>query len=114
MSLTPTTFFRGESVCACCDKPMYANDIGVVYNPYKKRNDIMFCINCAVKVTMSMAQDISRLNPDLSLSYYFEFKTQEFSAFNLRRHANALKELASKMEDYAGSVATMPHPNEDK
>jgi hypothetical protein len=74
MSLTPMIFFRGESVCTCCDKPMYANDVGIVFVPSAKRDDIMFCTDCAVKVTMSVTQDIAKLSPDIGLSYYFKFK----------------------------------------
>ena len=110
MSLTPTTFFRGESVCTCCDKPMYANDVGIVFIPSTKRNDLMFCTSCAVKLTMSVAQDISKLSPDIGLSYYFGFK----SPGSLYRHANALKELAASMETQASYIFPMPHPNEDK
>ena len=108
MSLTPDRFFQGESVCACCDKPMLVNDIGIVYDSF------LFCANCATAMTMSIAQDISKLDPDLGLSYYFKFTTQEASAINLRRHANALKELASKMEDHADSMVYFHHPDEDK
>ncbi len=113
MSLTPDIFFNGKSVCACCDKPMLVNDIGIVYNPNKAK-DFLFCADCATAMTMSIAQDISRLEPDLGLSYYFKFQTPEASAINLRRHANALKELASKMEDHADSMAYFHHPDEDK
>jgi hypothetical protein len=110
MSLTPMIFFRGESVCTCCDKPMYANDVGIVFVPSAKRDDIMFCTDCAVKVTMSVAQDISKLSPDIGLSYYFEFK----SPASLYRHANALKELAASMETQASCIFPMHHPDEDK
>jgi len=113
MSLTPDRFFNGESVCTACDKPMFANDTGVVYRPQKAK-DFMFCMDCATSMTMSIAQDISKLNPDLGLSYYFKFKAPNASAINLRRHADALKDLASKMEDHADSMAYMHHPDEDK
>ena len=102
MSLTPTPFYNGENVCTCCDKPMYVNDVGVIYRPSKNRDDFMFCIDCATQMTMSIAQDISKVdNLDSALSYYFQFKTPDARAKNLRRHANALKELALKMEDQA-------------
>jgi hypothetical protein len=114
MSLTPMIFFRGESVCTCCDKPMYANDVGIVFVPSAKRDDIMFCTDCAVKVTMSVTQDIAKLSPDIGLSYYFKFKNPSASSSNLRRHANALKKLALSMEDQASSMASMHHPDEDK
>jgi len=110
MSLTPTTFFRGESVCTACGKPMFANDVGIVFVPPAKRNDLMFCTRCAVKLTMSVAQDISKLNPDIGLSYYFEFK----SPASLYRHANALKELAANMETQASCMFPSYHSNEDK
>jgi hypothetical protein len=111
MSLTPTTFFRGESVCTCCDKPMYANDVGIVFvPPARRQNDLMFCTPCAVKLTMSVAQDISKLNPDIGLSYYFEFKTP----VSLYRHANALKELAANMESQASCMFPSYHPDGDK
>jgi hypothetical protein len=109
MSLTPDRFFNGESVCTACDKPMFANDTGVVYRPQKAK-DFMFCIECATQMTMSIAQDISKLNPDIGLSYYFRFK----SPGSLYRHANALKELAANMETQASCIFPMPHPNEDK
>jgi hypothetical protein len=92
---------------------MFVNDTGVVYRP-KKAKDFVFCMDCATSMTMSIAQDISKLDPDLGLSYYFKFKTQEASVINLRRHANALKELASKMENHADSIAYFHHPDEDK
>ena len=110
MSLTPTPFYNGENVCTCCDKPMYVNDVGVIYRPSKNRDDFMFCIDCATQMTMSIAQDISKLNPDIGLSYYFRFK----SPGSLYRHANALKELAANMETQASCIFPMPHPNEDK
>jgi hypothetical protein len=92
---------------------MYANDVGVVYRPYK-REDFMFCIECATQMTMSIAQDIARTNPDIGLSYYFKFKSPEASAANLRRHANGLKKLTTLMEQQADSMAYMHHPDEDK
>jgi len=113
MSLTPDIFFNGESVCTSCNKPMFVNDIGIVYRPTKAK-DFVFCVGCATAMTMSIAQDISKLDPDLGLSYYFKFQTSEASAINLRRHANALKGLASKMEDHADSMAYFHHPDEDK
>lgn len=113
MSLTPDIFFNGISKCTACEKPMLINDVGVVYNPDKAK-DFLFCMDCATAMTMSIAQDISKLDPDLGLSYYFKFNSQEASATNLRRHANALKELASKMEDHADSMAYFHHPDEDK
>ena len=113
MSLTPDRFFNGESVCTACDKPMFANDTGVVYRPQKAK-DFMFCMDCATSMTMSIAQDIAKLNPDLGLSYYFKFKNPSASSSNLRRHANALKKLALSMEDQASSMASMHHPDEDK
>jgi hypothetical protein len=83
---------------------MYINDIGVVYRPSKNKDDFMFCIDCATHMTMAMAQDISKVgNPDIALSYYFQFKTPDARARNLRRHANALKELSLKMEDQASA-----------
>lgn len=102
MSLTPTPFYNGENVCTCCDKPMYVNDVGIVYRPLK-REDFMFCMECSTKMTMSIAQDIARINPEIGLSYYSAFKTPDARAKNLRRHANALKELALKMEDRASA-----------
>jgi len=114
MSLTPTPFYNGDNTCTCCDKPMYANDVGVIFRPHSQRDDFMFCTDCATSMTMSIAQDIAKLNPDLGLSYYFKFKAPNASAINLRRHADALKDLASKMEDHADSMAYMHHPDEDK
>lgn len=101
MSLTPDPHFNGNNTCLCCDKPMYANDVGVVYRPYK-REDFMFCIECATQMTMSIAQDISnvRNGPDSALSYYFRFNP-EGRAFNLRRHADGLKKLAAMMDSQA-------------
>jgi hypothetical protein len=113
MSLTPDPHFNGDNTCVCCDKPMYANDVGVIYRP-QKREDFMFCIECATQMTMSIAQDIARINPDIGLSYYFKFKGLEASAANLRRHANGLKKLVTMMEDHADSMAYMHHPDEDK
>ena len=74
----------------------------------------MFCTECATHMTMSIAQDITRINPDIGLSYYFKFKTTEASAANLRRHAEELKKLATMMEHHADSMAYMHHPDEDK
>lgn len=104
MSLTPTPFYNGDNTCTCCNKPMYANDVGVVFRPHSQKNDFMFCTDCATSMTMSIAQDISKLDPDLGLSYYFRFKAQGASATNLRRHANALKELAANMESQASGL----------
>ena len=105
MSLTPTPFYSGDNTCTCCDKPMYANDVGIVYRPYKKQNDFLFCIECATQMTMSIAQDISKVdNLDSAFSYYFRFKAPNASATNLRRHANALKDLATKMESQASGL----------
>jgi hypothetical protein len=116
MSLTPDTAFNGESTCTACDKPMFVNDVGVVYRPYK-RPDFLFCSHCAVQMTMSIAQDISKLakkNSDTGLSYYFQYKDMNASAWNLRRHATALKELAEQMDQQAESLAYFHHPDEDK
>lgn len=113
MSLTPDIYFNGENTCSCCDKPMYVNDVGIVYRPHK-RQDFLFCTSCAVQMTMSIAQDVSKLNPDIGLSYYFRFKDTDAAEWNLRRHANALKELAAKMDEHAQSLAYCHHPDEDK
>ena len=107
MSLTPDTFFNGESACTACDKPMFANDIGVVYRPQKSK-DFMFCRDCATAMTMSIAQDISKLadhSPDTAFSYYFKFKAKpDASEWSIRRHAEALKKLATKMEWQADAL----------
>lgn len=107
MSLTPDRYFNGESVCTACDKPMFANDIGIVYRPQKSK-DFMFCTECATAMTMSIAQDISRLAnglPDTAFSYYFRFKASpEASERTLANHAQALKKLASQMEMQADAL----------
>jgi len=36
MSLTPDRFFNGENTCSCCNKPMYVNDVGIVFRPSYK------------------------------------------------------------------------------
>lgn len=115
MSLTPDPYFNGNSTCLCCDKPMFANDAGIVYRPYK-REDFLFCVGCATQMTMSIAQDITKVHggPDIALSYYFKFSDLEASASNLRRHADGLKKLAEMMESQADSLAYMHHPDEDK
>jgi len=107
MSLTPDKFFNGDNACTCCNKPMFANDTGIVYRPQKKK-DFMFCMDCATSMTMAVAQDISRLAENFSdnaFNYYFRFKAVSHAAgTNLRRHAGALKKLAGQMEMQAESL----------
>lgn len=114
MSLTPDIYFNGESTCTCCNKPMFANDRGIVFRPNSNRPDFLFCTHCAVHMTMSLAQDITKLDPDTGLSYYFRFQNMEAGAWNLRRHADALKKLATKMDEQADSLSYLHHPDEDK
>lgn len=104
MSLTPDIHFNGESVCNCCDKPMFANDRGIVFRPSSNRPDFLFCVHCAVQMTMSLAQDIDKLDPDSALGYYFKFKAKGAPVHNMRRHAVGLKKLVSKMEDHADAL----------
>lgn len=65
----------------------------------------MFCIDCATKITMSVAQDISKIaygDPDRAFKYYLNFiSTPRAKALSLRRHSNALKLLTKQMDDQA-------------
>ena len=106
MSLTPDRFFNGENTCSCCNKPMYVNDIGIVFRPsYKIIDDFLFCVECATQMTMAIVQDLSRLNPDIAFAYYDGFTgSKDATSLNLRRHAEALKALAERMEGHAEMV----------
>jgi len=108
MSLTPEPFFRGENVCSCCDKPMYINDQGIIFHKHKGGQAyFMFCMDCAVSMTMSIAQDIFKVatgNADTALSYYYKFKNPGATEANLYRHADALQGLANKMKLHAEAL----------
>jgi len=107
MSLTPDIFFNGISKCTACEKPMLINDVGVVYNPDKAK-DFLFCMDCATAMTMSTAQDISKLadgNPDIAFNYYSRFRLVPTAASsNLRRHSEALTKLAAQMAQHANDL----------
>ena len=107
MSLTPDRFFQGESVCTCCNKPMLVNDVGIVYSP-SKEGSFLFCVRCATEMSISVAQDISKLarhDPDIAFQRYLAFNMSLAApGYNLRRHAQALKVLAEQMETQADSL----------
>jgi hypothetical protein len=104
MSLTPDPYFNGDNNCTACEKPMHINDTGIIFRP-SKMGDFMFCIDCATKITMSVAQDISKIaygDPDRAFKYYLNFiSTPRAKALSLRRHSNALKLLTKQMDDQA-------------
>lgn len=105
MSITPDPFFRGNNVCNVCDKELNVNSVAITYHVYtlsnKKPNDLMFCAPCATKLTMSLAQDISRIGPEFTLSEYNNTKIPRVS---LRRHASALEILAKEMVAWADTL----------
>ena len=108
MSLTPDLYFNGSNACTGCEKSLEINDRAIVFRPLKM-GDFMFCVPCAVKMTMSIAQDISRIAdgyPDIAFESYDGFnRSPTASEFNLRRHSEALKKLAGQLNDYADAVA---------
>lgn len=105
MSLTPDPHFNGENTCSCCNKVMYVNDTGIVFRPDSQViEDFLFCVECAVKMTMAIAQDISKINPDLAFAYYNRFPAPGATASNMRRHAESLRALAERMEGHAGII----------
>ena len=101
MSLTPDWAYDGESVCSLCNKPMFANDQGIVFAA--KQGHSMFCTCCAVELVMSVGQDIKRItSPDIAFSYYRKFKQ---SVPKMRKHAKAMQELGVALDDWASSVS---------
>lgn len=106
MSITPDPFFRGNNVCNVCDKELNVNSVAITYHVYtskqkNKPNDLMFCAPCATKLTMSLAQDISRIGPEYTLSEYNNTKIPRIS---LRRHASALETLSKEMVAWADTL----------
>jgi hypothetical protein len=100
MSLTPDWAYDGESVCSLCDKPMFANDQGIVFAA--KQGHKMFCTCCAVQLVMSVGQDIKQITPEVAFSYYRRFKEP---VVNMRRHAKAMHELGTALDDWASAVS---------
>ena len=120
MSLTPDPYFNGDNNCTACEKPMHINDTGIIFRP-SKMGDFMFCIDCATKITMSVAQDISRIangDPDRAFKYYLNFtSTPKAKALSLRRHSNAIKLLTKQMDDQADAFdlfSSMPRSRDEK
>lgn len=99
MGLTPDFIYYGESVCSMCDTPMVANDHGITYRAYSSKNMYrMFCIECAVKLVMSVAQDIDKLPPEIAFRYYEHFNQP---IPNMLRHAKALNALSTSLSEWA-------------
>jgi hypothetical protein len=103
MSLTPDMFYNGENTCLSCDKPMYANEVGITYHPPKGKH-VMWCAGCASRLALVLVQDLSNLSPEIAFSRYQEFSNPGAPAWNLRRHAEALRKLAEDMEGHADAL----------
>jgi hypothetical protein len=106
MAVTPDMFYNGESVCSMCDKPMFANDHGITYDPMNPKHGYkMFCPECAVKLVMSVGQDLMRLQPEVAFGFYREFKHPGAPGANMRRHAEALRKLCDRLDDWADAMS---------
>lgn len=99
MSRTPDPFFRGKITCSVCAEKLNVNSSAITYHVYSKKiNDLIFCAPCATKLTMSVAQDISKMTPEHVFGEYMEFKVP---TVNLERHAAALEHLAEQMRQWS-------------